>query len=90
MRKIILGIGLGAALLSSGCANMTDTQQRTLSGAGIGVAAGTAIGALSGSAGWGAAIGAGVGAAGGYLYDQDQKAKEQAYRRGYSAGQQSR
>ncbi|MCU0970719.1 MAG: glycine zipper domain-containing protein [Gammaproteobacteria bacterium] len=90
MQKIILGIGLGAALLGSGCANMTDTQQRTLSGAGIGAAAGTAIGALSGSAGWGAAIGAGVGAAGGYLYDQDQKAKDQAYRRGYSAGQQSR
>ncbi len=46
MQKIILGIGLGAALLGSGCANMTDTQQRTLSGAGIGAAAGTAIGAL--------------------------------------------
>jgi len=82
--------GLAAALLTNGCANMTDTQQRTLSGAGLGAAAGTAIGALSGSAGWGAAIGAGVGAAGGYLYDQNQKAKEQEYRRGYSAGQQGR
>ncbi len=63
MRTIILGVGLGAALLSSGCANMTDTQQRTLSGAGLGAAAGTAIGALSGSAGWGAAIGAGTAGA---------------------------
>ena len=90
MRNRILGIGLAAALLNTGCANMTDTQQRTLSGAGLGAAAGTAIGALSGSTGWGAAIGAGVGAAGGYLYDQNQKATEQEYRRGYSAGQQGR
>ena len=67
---LVIGLGLG------GCANMSDTEQRTLSGAAIGAGAGTAIGAASGSAGWGAAIGTAAGAAGGYLYDRHQKAKE--------------
>lgn len=64
----------------SGCANMTETQRSTATGAGIGVLAGAAIGAATGGsrgAGTGAAIGAALGAGGGYLWSQrmqEQKA----------------
>ncbi len=58
----------------SACSNMNSTQQRTLSGAGIGAAGGAAIGAMTGgSVAGGAAIGAAAGAAGGYLYDKDKR-----------------
>ncbi|QWD21522.1 hypothetical protein G6688_04935 [Polynucleobacter paneuropaeus] len=55
---------------------MSDTQQRTLSGAAIGSAVGVGIGALTGGGLlWGAVGGAAVGGASGYvydLYDKDQ------------------
>jgi uncharacterized membrane protein len=70
--KTMVSLG-AAAILLTGCAGMTDTQQRTLSGAAMGAAGGAAIGAISGEAGWGAVIGTGVGAAGGYLYDRNQR-----------------
>ncbi len=56
------------------CANMTDTQRRTLTGAGVGAGVG-ALGAsvTGGNAIGGAALGAGVGAVGGYVYDQSKK-----------------
>jgi hypothetical protein len=79
---IVLVISLG--LLA--CAGMSDTEQRTLSGAAIGTVAGTAVGAIAGSAGWGAAIGAATGAAGGYIHDRNVKSREDAYRRGYEEG----
>jgi hypothetical protein len=75
MRISSLPILLTAVFALSGCAGMTDTQQRTLSGAGIGAAGGAAIGAFSGNAGKGALIGTAVGAAGGYLYDQNKKSR---------------
>lgn len=67
--------GLLALLISvSACSGMNNTQQRTLSGAGIGAAGGAAVGAMTGgSMAGGAAIGAAAGAAGGYLYDQSKK-----------------
>lgn len=73
--KMIPRAGLLALLITVGaCSNMNSTQQRTLSGAGIGAAGGAAIGALAGgSVAGGAAIGAAAGAAGGYLYDQSKK-----------------
>jgi hypothetical protein len=43
---------------------------------------------MAGSTAWGAAIGAAAGAAGGYIYDQNEKSKEAAFQRGYTAGQQ--
>lgn len=88
MKKIAVVLVLVISLAFAGCAGMTDTQQRTLSGAAIGTAGGAAIGAMSGNAGWGAAIGAAAGAGGGYLYDRNQKAKEDAYRKGYEEGKQ--
>lgn len=58
----------------AGCAGMTPTEQRVLSGGAIGAGAGALVGGLAGgSPGVGAAIGAGAGALGGYLYDQSQR-----------------
>ena len=73
------GAGGGACgdARAGGC-TMSETEQRTFSGAGIGAAAGAAggalIGAIAGVPGTGAAIGAAAGAtlggAGGYIHDQ--------------------
>ena len=65
-----------AVLLSSltACANMNDTDKRTLGGAGIGAASGALIGELAtGQPLHGAVIGAAAGAAGGWLYDRHKR-----------------
>ena len=89
MNKTIVALAAVVLAVSglSGCANMTETQRTTATGAGIGVLAGAAIGAAAGGsrgAGTGAAIGAALGAGGGYLWSQqmqEQKATmEQATR----------
>ena len=49
-----------------------------------------AVGAIAGHSGWGAAIVAAAGLAGGYIYDQEEKSKEAAYKRGYEAGKQTK
>jgi len=54
------------AIALAGCSGMTETEQRTLSGAALG---GAAAGLASGKVGW-AAAGAAVCAASGYIYDQ--------------------
>lgn len=79
MRKNFLIGGLAAALLISGCANMSDTQRRTATGAGVGALGGAAIGAMTGSgnAGKGALIGAGVGALGTYIWSQQMEKQKQ-------------
>lgn len=56
----------------SGCAGMSDTQQRTGSGAVIGAAGGAL---LTGGSAKGTVLGAGVGALGGYAYDQHKKVR---------------
>ena len=87
MDKIIVALSTIAIGFSglSGCANMTETQKTTGTGAAIGAVAGGVIGAATGggkSAATGAAIGAAVGAGGGYLWSkhmEEQKvAMEQA------------
>jgi outer membrane protein OmpA-like peptidoglycan-associated protein len=77
-----IALGLGGL---SGCANMTETQKTTGTGAAIGAVAGGVIGASTGdrkTAATGAAIGAAVGAGGGYMWSkhmENQKAEmEQA------------
>lgn len=87
MKKIIASLG-AIALGLGGCANMTETQKTTGTGAAIGAVAGGVIGAATAggntgkSAATGAAIGAAVGAGGGYLWSkhmEKQKAEmEQA------------
>src|SRR5690606_1817349 len=76
------------SLLAGGCAGMTQTEQRTLSGGAGGAAAGAAIGAIAGDTGLGAAIGGAAGVVGGYLYGKHKEAEERAYREGYEAGSQ--
>ena len=80
MRNTFVVASLAVALLASGCANMSDTQRRTTTGAGIGAAAGAVLGGVSGGgkrAGQGAAIGAAVGALGGYVWSQHMEKQRQ-------------
>jgi uncharacterized protein HemX len=58
-------------VFSAGCA-MTETQQRTGTGAAIGALGGAVLGTSRQSA----AIGAAVGAAGGFLFDQHQQRQD--------------
>jgi hypothetical protein len=68
---VVLSLFAGPVIIS-GCAGMSDTQQRTVSGAAIGAAGGALV---TGGSTKGAVLGAGVGALGGYAYDQHKKAK---------------
>ena len=89
MKKLSLIVVLIISLALGGCAGMSDTQQRTLSGAAIGTAAGGVVGAIAGNTGLGLAVGAAAGAGSGYLYDRHEKSKERAYKEGYEAGKKS-
>jgi len=97
MKKLI--ITLSAAALAAGgltgCANMSETQRDTGTGAAIGAVAGAVIGmATAGghsgrSAATGAAVGAAIGAGGGYLWSQhmqQQKAAMEQATRGTGVG----
>lgn len=74
-KHTLIGI-CAVAVAAGGCANMSDTQRHTATGAGIGAAAGAVLGVATAggnkgkSAATGAAIGAGVGALGGYVWSQ--------------------
>ena len=79
---LLSAIAIAAASLQ-GCANMSETERTTGTGAAIGAVAGGLIGAATAggnrgkSAATGAAIGAAIGAGGGYLWSrhmQEQKA----------------
>jgi uncharacterized membrane protein len=74
--RLLVTLGLVGVL--AGCANMSSTEQRTLSGAAIGTAGGALIGGVaSGKPLTGAAIGAAAGAIGGWLYDRHEKSQDQ-------------
>jgi osmotically inducible lipoprotein OsmB len=66
---------LVALLFSGGCAGMSYTEQRVLSGGAIGSAGGALIGVAAGSAAIGAAAGGGAGLLGGYVYDQYRRSR---------------
>ena len=87
---LALALALGASLATAGCAGMTDTQQRTLTGGAAGAAGGAIIGAIAGDAALGAAIGGGVGLAGGWLYGKHKDSEQAAYERGRQDGQSGR
>jgi hypothetical protein len=72
MRRLIL-VAAVASVALSGCADMTPTQQRALSGTAIGAGGGAIIGAIAGNAGLGAGIGAAAGLAGGLIVDQSKR-----------------
>jgi hypothetical protein len=75
MKRSATAIFLCTLVALAGCANMTEREQRTLSGAAIGTGVGAAAGAIGGNLGLGAAIGAAAGAAGGLLVDEQKKNK---------------
>lgn len=74
--KRMLSLTLVLVLLATvGCANMTPTQQRALSGGAIGAAGGAALGAIvGGSPAIGAAVGGAAGVAAGALWEDIKKA----------------
>ena len=87
MKKILIPV-IAFSLIAQGCADMSETQKGTATGAGIGAVAGAVIGrATSGShtgrdTTKGAAIGAAAGAGIGYLWskkmEEQKKQMEQA------------
>jgi osmotically inducible lipoprotein OsmB len=86
LRRIVL-VGLVASIVAiGGCAGMSETEQRTLTGGAAGAAAGAGIGALAGNAGLGAAIGGGTGLAGGFLFGRHRDATRAAYQQGVADG----
>jgi osmotically inducible lipoprotein OsmB len=62
-----------ASLVLGGCAGMSYTEQRVVSGGALGASSGALIGWAAGSPAAGAAIGGGAGMLGGYLYDRYEK-----------------
>ena len=85
MRRLILAATLLAVPLA-GCADMSPTQQRALSGTAIGAGGGAIIGAMAGNAGLGAGIGAAAGLAGGLIFDKVKRDQASSYTVGYQAG----
>ena len=85
-RTAALLVVLATAGALPGCAGLDNTQQRALTGTGIGAAGGAVLGAIGGNAGLGAVAGAGAGLVGGLLYDNVKKNEGRAYRQGYEAG----
>ena len=77
---------LAVALTTAGCAGMSDTEQRLLTGTTGGAAGGAAIGALAGNAALGAGIGAASGLAGSFLWDRHKQAEQRAFEQGVQTG----
>ncbi len=68
-----------AALLATGCANMSEREQGTAKGAGIGAAAGAVLsGITGGNLGTGAVIGGVVGGVGGNLWSKRMEDRRRA------------
>lgn len=87
-KRVLHALSVAGVLVIGGCADLTETQQRTLTGGAMGAAGGAAIGAIAGNAALGAGIGAATGIAGGYLWDRHRQAERAAYQRGVQSGQQ--
>lgn len=78
MKIKILSLAIISSLTLGACADMSDTQRRTATGAGIGAIAGAVLGRATGSSSTArdAAIGAGIGGIGTYVWSrrmEDQK-----------------
>ena len=83
-KKTFLAVVVASTALA-GCANMTETQQRTAVGTGVGVvgaALGSAVGGSGGATRTGAVLGAAAGGIGTYVWskrmEDQKKAMEQA------------
>jgi osmotically inducible lipoprotein OsmB len=86
MQKLTIAFVVVMLIVGGGCAGLSQTEQRTLTGGTAGAAGGAVIGAIAGNAGLGAAIGAGTGLLGGYLYGQHETSKQDAYQKGVTDG----
>ena len=86
MQKLTIALVVVALLAIGGCAGLSQTEQRTLTGGAAGAAGGAVIGAIAGNAGLGAAIGAGTGLLGVYLYGQHESSNQNAYQKGVTDG----
>ncbi len=82
MKKIAILVFVVLLINITGCAGMSDTQQRTVTGGLGGAATGAVIGAIAGNAGMGAAIGAAAGTVGGFLFSKHKDAEQSAYQQG--------
>ncbi len=80
---LVTVVTLGAL---GGCAGLSETEQRTLTGGAAGAAGGAVIGAIAGNTALGVVIGGAAGVAGGYIWDQHKKSEERAYQRGVQDG----
>jgi len=83
-KATLVAVAMTTSLMLSGCADMTQTEKDTATGAGIGAAAGALIGGLFGGgrdAAKGAAIGAVAGAAGGYIWSKNMQAQKEEMER---------
>lgn len=86
--KLCSLLALALLLLSTGCAGLTDQQQRALSGGAIGAGGGAVLGAITGgSPVIGAAVGGAAGVVGGLLVHEHEKAKVQSNSPGPSGRQ---
>ena len=87
-RRLLRATAMGltaAAVLITGCSNMSETQKGTAAGAGIGAAAGAVLSsATGGKVGTGAVVGGAIGAVAGNIWSKRQEerrvAMEQATR----------
>jgi len=82
MRKFLIGT-VAAALALSGCANMSETQRSTATGAGVGAAVGAVIGGTTGGGGGGrtaagAVLGGIAGAVAGNIWSKKMEAQKQS------------
>ena len=84
-----IAASVACAFVLAGCSNMSDTQQRALSGTAIGAGGGAILGAIGGNAALGAVAGAGAGLIGGLIYDNVKKNEQASYQQGYNAGRHS-
>ncbi len=70
MRTRLILSSVAVTLALSGCANMTQTERDTFTGAGIGAVGGAIIGSATGHTGEGAVIGAALGGTTGYIWSK--------------------
>ena len=78
----LMALTAASALALSGCANMSETQQRTAMGTGAGALAGAALGSVLGGSGVAtrnmAVLGAAAGGIGTYIWSQRMEQQKQA------------
>jgi outer membrane protein OmpA-like peptidoglycan-associated protein len=78
-RAALPAVAACAAVLMAACADMSDTQRRTATGAGVGAVAGAVVGEAAGhNAGAGALIGGALGAIAGNVWSHRMEEKQRA------------